>query len=73
MQVAFTLDLARVELTTFGMVTCDQIWVDFLFALPWLKVGNLREWCRCSHPLNRLVVCDEEDVLVVERKSRLKI
>lgn len=63
-QVPFTLDLARVELTALGMVTCDEVWVDVFLALPWLKVGNLREGRRRSHPLNCLVVGDEEDVLM---------
>lgn len=68
-QVPFTLDLARVELTALRVVAGNQIRVDVLLALPRLKVGNLRQRRRCAHPLNCLVVADQEDVLQLERES----
>lgn len=72
-QVSFALQLAGVQFTALRVVTGDQIWIDVLFALPWLKVGDLRESGWCSHPFDRLVVGHDEHVLGEENGKQASV
>lgn len=63
-QIAFSLQVSRVQLARFGVVAGEQVGFDFLLALPWLKVGQLWEWCGCAHPLDGLIVAHHVHILV---------
>jgi len=54
---SFTSDLARIQFAEFGMITCDEVGVNFFFGtLPGFKVVELTNRSRCSHPFDGLVV-----------------
>lgn len=63
MQISFAFELTSGEFARLGVITSNQIGFDVFLALPGLKIGQLGERGRRSHPFDRLVVGDEPHVL----------
>lgn len=67
LQVPLTTELTCTQFAIPWVVACDQIGIDFLLTLPWVKVIQLWKGSRWTHPFDRLVVCHEIDVRFLQQ------
>ena len=69
MQIPFASDLLRAQFTQLWMIAGDQIWINvfLVFTFPRFECVQLRQRCRSSNPLDRLVVGHKVDVFVLKQ------